>query len=401
LSGTTAASSPPPSSAADASAKSGEEPLNLFSAPVGAFIEPLPEGDTFGAWALLDGDPKTNWTTQGSQQIVIALPQRATIRELAYMGGSVSLKAEVSDDAKSYRPAGEFALAEPGKNTSGGDAQMQSHRFAQPVTGRFVRMTLQSSADYTNNNELQARGEWSGGPPQAPDISGTYRTAGFGDLQVRRNGIAVDACIGTSEVFSGNVEGAIARGWWKRLEDGSATEVITEGPAMLSLSPDGEGIAFFFWNKGSDTMFSQGRRRTSSEFGACPQWAEQKGSPEEALAQELQSSGRLRVYGIQFDSDSAQIKPESKPVLDQLVRMLAAQPDWNVTIEGHTDSTSTPEHNQKLSEQRAEAVRSYFGAAGIPTPRMQASGAGSGSPVAPNDTALGRAQNRRVEIVKR
>jgi outer membrane protein OmpA-like peptidoglycan-associated protein len=80
--------------------------------------------------------------------------------------------------------------------------------------------------------------------------------------------------------------------------------------------------------------------------------------------------------------------------------MLKARPQWSITIEGHTDSTATAEHNQDLSERRAQAVRQYLESAGIVTARLSTAGYGATRPVSSNDTPLGRAQNRRVELVK-
>lgn len=120
---------------------------------------------------------------------------------------------------------------------------------------------------------------------------------------------------------------------------------------------------------------------------------------EERLTKELEESGRARVYGINFDSDSDQIKDESKPTLDKIVSMLKAN-NWKLTIEGHTDSTSTPRHNQDLSERRAASVKKYLQSAGIDGSRLKTAGYGATKPVASNDDELGRAQNRRVELAK-
>jgi outer membrane protein OmpA-like peptidoglycan-associated protein len=72
-----------------------------------------------------------------------------------------------------------------------------------------------------------------------------------------------------------------------------------------------------------------------------------------------------------------------------------------VTVEGHTDATSTPEHNQDLSTRRANAVKQALVSAGIDASRLETAGLGSTQPLTTNDTALGRAANRRVELVKK
>jgi outer membrane protein OmpA-like peptidoglycan-associated protein len=121
---------------------------------------------------------------------------------------------------------------------------------------------------------------------------------------------------------------------------------------------------------------------------------------EEKLTKDLEEFGRARVYGINFDTDSDVIKDESKPTLDKIVAVLKAKPDWKLTIEGHRDLTSTPEHNQQLSERRAVSVRNYLQVAGIDPSRLKTVGYGATKPVASNGTELGRAQNRRVELTK-
>ena len=108
----------------------------------------------------------------------------------------------------------------------------------------------------------------------------------------------------------------------------------------------------------------------------------------------------MRLYGINFDSDKDVLRDDAKPTLEEIKTALAAHPDWHVTVEGYTDSTSTPDHNIDLSQRRAQAVVAYLTAGGIPAASMTAKGLGEAEPVAPNDTAMGRAQNRRVEIAR-
>jgi outer membrane protein OmpA-like peptidoglycan-associated protein len=118
------------------------------------------------------------------------------------------------------------------------------------------------------------------------------------------------------------------------------------------------------------------------------------------LTSELTEFGRARVYGINFDSDSDHIKDESKPTLNSIVAMLKRKANWKMSIEGHTDSTSTPQHNQALSERRAASVKNYLTGEGIEASRLSTTGYGQEKPVAPNDNPIGKAQNRRVELVK-
>lgn len=102
---------------------------------------------------------------------------------------------------------------------------------------------------------------------------------------------------------------------------------------------------------------------------------------------------------ITFTSGRADLKPAFYPVLDKLADSLRQYPDTVVQIEGHTDSSGSASQNQMLSENRANNVRSNLMQRGIPGSRLVAVGYGASRPLASNDTASGRAQNRRVEIL--
>ncbi len=102
---------------------------------------------------------------------------------------------------------------------------------------------------------------------------------------------------------------------------------------------------------------------------------------------------------IGFDVGRAEIKPEFKAILDDVAETLKQYPDTRIEIAGHTDNTGSAEANQRLSENRANAVRSYLASRGVAPERMYAVGYGQSRPIASNATPEGRAQNRRVEII--
>jgi len=104
---------------------------------------------------------------------------------------------------------------------------------------------------------------------------------------------------------------------------------------------------------------------------------------------------RLLVY---FDFDRADLKNESKPDLNRGIRFLQENPTIRVEIAGHTDSLGTDAYNNRLSQQRAESVRSYLIQGGIDAARVIARGYGEAQPIADNGTDDGRARNRRVEM---
>jgi outer membrane protein OmpA-like peptidoglycan-associated protein len=123
-------------------------------------------------------------------------------------------------------------------------------------------------------------------------------------------------------------------------------------------------------------------------------------SDAKAWADEIGKNGHAAVYGIEFDTGMATIKPESEKVLTEVLGMLEGQPTWKMKIEGHTDATGTKAGNLVLSQKRAEAVVAWLNQKGIPPSRLLADGLGDTKPVADNSTDQGRARNRRVELVK-
>jgi outer membrane protein OmpA-like peptidoglycan-associated protein len=107
----------------------------------------------------------------------------------------------------------------------------------------------------------------------------------------------------------------------------------------------------------------------------------------------------VTLPGLFFDTGKSALKAGAKNALAKIADQLRANADVRVAIEGHTDSVGSDELNQALSEKRAAAVRDYLVSRGLPADRMTTSGLGETAPVASNDNAAGRQQNRRVEMV--
>jgi OOP family OmpA-OmpF porin len=108
---------------------------------------------------------------------------------------------------------------------------------------------------------------------------------------------------------------------------------------------------------------------------------------------------RFVVQGLEFQSDSAAIRPESTQVLDDIASVMTANPTVAIRLEGHTDATGNLEVNQALSVDRANAVKDYLVGMGLGADRITTAGFGSEQPIGANDTTEGRASNRRTEIV--
>jgi peptidoglycan-associated lipoprotein len=102
---------------------------------------------------------------------------------------------------------------------------------------------------------------------------------------------------------------------------------------------------------------------------------------------------------VHFAFDRFNLAPEAIKILDDAVAKLQADPTINVTIEGHTDSIGTSEYNLALGERRANSVRMYLASRGIAAGRMRTVSFGEERPIATNNTAAGRAMNRRAHLL--
>lgn len=117
------------------------------------------------------------------------------------------------------------------------------------------------------------------------------------------------------------------------------------------------------------------------------------------LKHSLDKDNKVSVQ-INFATDQAEILPDSQAQLDQIIQLLKDHPDLKLGIYGHTDNTGDAAHNLKLSEQRAASVVTALSQSGIEATRLNSKGFGDTQPVADNTTEAGKAQNRRVELVK-
>ena len=112
----------------------------------------------------------------------------------------------------------------------------------------------------------------------------------------------------------------------------------------------------------------------------------------------VDSRGCWVLKGVHFATGKADLTGSSAPPLDAVVRVLKANPSLRLEVQGHPDATGSLRLNQRLSEQRAQAVVAYFTGHGVDASRLTAKGYGPSRPAATNDTAEGRAKNRRVEL---
>ena len=119
-----------------------------------------------------------------------------------------------------------------------------------------------------------------------------------------------------------------------------------------------------------------------------------------SLYDRVVTDGKFITNGIRFDVGEATIRPESMGVINQIQKLMSEHSDLNFSVEGHTDSDGDDASNQKLSEERAAAVKNMLVELGIDASRLSTKGFGESIPLDSNNTSEGKANNRRVEFIK-
>jgi OmpA-OmpF porin, OOP family len=121
-----------------------------------------------------------------------------------------------------------------------------------------------------------------------------------------------------------------------------------------------------------------------------------------SMFNDINAQGRVALYGIYFDFNKSDVKPESDPTLKEIAKLLADNPSLNLFVVGHTDNVGDFKYNMKLSEERADAVvKVLISKYGVDKKRLTPAGVGPLAPVTSNDTEEGREENRRVELIKK
>ncbi len=194
--------------------------------------------------------------------------------------------------------------------------------------------------------------------------------AGCADMSARQKGTATGAGVGAA---AGAVLGSVT--------GGRATTGAVVGGAIGAVVGN-------LWSK------RQEERRIAMERATRGTGVEVSRTADDQLKLHIPSD-------ISFDTGSAAIKPPMRTVLDPFADSLRNDPSALIAIVGHTDSTGSDAINNPLSVGRANSVRDYLVARGVPSTRIQTEGHGEREPVADNATEAGRAKNRRVEIFLR
>lgn len=385
--------------AAPCLAQTGPE-INLLAFSNGALVDRVTSTQGYGwepIW-LLDESPNTGFASKEHTrlpiEIVISLAERSELRRLAFNTekaqsaevAAKNIEVLMSDQSSSagFVPVMSLTLA--------GRKDGQSFTLPKPATGKWLKLVVKSN--YGDPDQVEIMDVLGFGVQLTksglPNVAGTY-SSGVGKFHIKQDGAQLTGCYENNDgVIQGDVEASLMRLRW--------SEVTDQGVAVMVLNRDGKGFTSL-WRKDDEKEWHDdwNLQAFSKDVGTCGHWKPQTTN---VVAAALAKEGRVRLYGINFDTDSDKLRPDSKPVLDQLLAALKVNSAWKVTVEGHTDSTGTPEKNKDLSNRRAASVKAFLVSAGIAADRIATAGFGQDQPVAPNDTTLGRAQNRRVEVAR-
>jgi OmpA-OmpF porin, OOP family len=384
-----------------------DEP-NLLSFASGVILRTGPEsyGSGWPARGILDDRAATGWASPANKLtdhvFVIELPERTELKLLSFDTGGIDgpgrgAKDVVVEMSDTSATAGFTRIAAVALK----DKQDNQRTPATGGAGRWVRITVKNNngaTDYTELMEVRGYGTQQATTP-FPKVSGTYKT-NYGDFHIKQEGSALIGCYEHDQgVLSGGIEGRVMKVTWQ--ENGGPDD---RGPALMVFSGDAKQMFGLWWTKGNEAVMGADWDgvRTSDAVGSCPHMPKlAEGNAAKAqIGKSLAEEGRARVYGINFDTGSDVIRPESKGTLDQIAALLKENASLKMMIEGHTDSVGGEAPNKALSERRAASVKAYLVTAGTDASRLTTAGLGMSKPVASNADAIGRAQNRRVELVK-
>lgn len=392
-------------------------PLDLLAFAAGTRIVEKPKDNqglfmmAYDPINLIDEAPSTDWTAiaQPVPVMVFELPEQTEVERMVFDSAGLnrdekspkSVAVEMSDTSRDdgYKTilTADLAMA---RND-------QSVPVSAKVPGRWLRVTINSNHgdEYVGMTGLHAYGKQLTNGASLSGVSGTYDGwSGWGKVRLKQEGTRVTGCYEYQDgTIAGGIEGRLLKAVMTETgSDGTKTRQL----GLFSFSHDGKLVMGLTRAEdaepGSGFAAFYNGEKVSDDIGDCPNIPGWKGNAAQSqLGDELESLGRARLDGINFDFSSAKLRPESEPLLKQVAAMLNAHADWSITLEGHTDNIGGGAYNKTLSEQRAASVVAYLVSQGVATARLQSAGFGMDKPVASNDSEAGRAQNRRVEIVKR
>lgn len=170
-----------------------------------------------------------------------------------------------------------------------------------------------------------------------------------------------------------------------------------------------DGCCYVYLKLKKDNQITWVRVKAYKDAGSYQVWIVEEAEMEQdiivdakSMMSDINAEGRVALYGIYFDFDKSNVKPESDPALKEISKLLSENPKLKLYIVGHTDNVGDFSYNMKLSQSRADAVvKVLVSKYNVDKNRLTPAGVGPLAPVTTNDTEEGKAKNRRVELIKK
>jgi len=279
--------------------------------------------------------------------------------------------------------AGYELLASATLATHAGKGEVTELTPARSMAVKWVKLRLVGGIDLPNGQGFLEFSEIIGNGTQEPaPLSGGFTGVwkkGANVIQLSQEGAVVSGCYYPNGDLNGTVTGTILRATGIDRSDG------TESLFILSVTPEG-GLRGVLSANGAPFRLLATPVAPAGTDPGCG-------------AVEVKLGCGSVIHGINFDYDSAIIRPDAEPVLAALHDGLRGDGSASIVIEGHTSSEGSDAYNQVLSERRAQSVVDDLARRGIDASRLRAAGAGESRPIASNADENGRAMNRRVAVV--
>ncbi len=365
---------------------------------------PPSRGEDLAAWSafyLADGSAKDGWASpRGSPvgaEFVYELEQDSELFTLRVINTGAEETAFPGISARMIEmwaagATGKFELIGVFEAARGAEKEFPL-TVAKPVRRvKFVIASNWGNANATEVMELDLMGRKAGTAPTV-DAVGEYYSPLWRGLRIKQDGKRIQGCYDFNDgTFAGELEGRVARVVW--------SELIVNG------KPHSKGSATFVAS--SDKTKMRGIYFVDGDLAPRGTWDLDKPSgpeqvpkcklPNLSMREQLALTGHMVTYGVHFEVNSDVPRADSEPTLNDMLQTMKDEAWLKLQVEGYTDATNSAAYNQNLSERRAHAVVQWLLDKGISVKRLKSKGFGMNKPVASNDTAQGRALNRRVEL---
>lgn len=392
--------------------------FNVLSIPNGAYVLKAPptynssaqSANKISKWskeAIIDGSNLKGWSsTEGydePMEFVFELSEECIIEKFGFNNEceknypgicAKKIKVEISTTS----PVADYKTVLSDKLE---EFAPTKYFEIEPTEARWIKVTILSNhgfEKFTELMEIEAWGKYIVDDIKSNNLTGDW-TSTWGTVSIRQKGSSIKGCYAYRNgiIKNAGMDRRILNFTW--VEDEGKRPA---GKAILVVNEEGTRLNGI-WCYGED--LSEYGTWVFKRKGEKPTRCYQKPEVEKdtvkqnQLKEEIEATGKLTVYGINFETNSANIKPESFTTLDEIFDMLNDNKSMQLIINGHTDSKGAAEYNKKLSTNRAESVKTYLVEKGIVADRLESFGKGEEEPVADNETQLGRAANRRVELI--